>query len=60
MQSSFKVAALDGTIVVAIHYKDRLLARRANGTDFAKRELTVAVACCVRTDASLSAILKGS
>ena len=46
VQGSFKLAALVGTILVAVNYEDRFLVRQANGTDFAKRELTVAVPCC--------------
>lgn len=59
VQRSLRVAAVVGSILVAINYGDRIVAGTLGRLDLAKIALTYCVPYCVATYAAVSALLGG-
>lgn len=53
---SVRVAVVVGTVLVAIHYANRLLAGELTGRDWIKMAIPYLVPFCVSTHASVSAL----
>lgn len=60
VRRSLRVAAVVGSLLVAINYADRLLAGSVNGFDILKMTLTYCVPYCVSTYASVAAVRSAS
>jgi len=56
VQRSLRLAAVIGSVLVAINYADRLFAGALAGTDWIKIGLTYCVPYCVTTFASVSTL----
>lgn len=56
VQRSLRLAAVIGSVLVAINYADRLLAGTVAGTDWIKIALTYCVPYCVTTFASVTTL----
>lgn len=59
VRRSLRVAAVVGSLLVAINYGDRILAGTLLSADFAKIGLTYCVPYCVATYAAVSALRDG-